>query len=118
MSCTVAPAPLLGTFTLSWKWVWTMMGRLMCGTFALIVSPMQREIEQKHAKWGLASFLQKDRVAHVQQDLRKISPARLDNANSRILRYRQSLSKTDKLCLTMVHKLCLQLSVTVCNFQS
>ena len=40
------------------------------------------------------------------------------NANSRILGYRQSLSKIDKPCLKMVHKLCLHFSAAACNFRS
>ena len=40
------------------------------------------------------------------------------NANSRIWGYRQSLSKIDKPCLRMVHKLCLHFSAAACNFRS
>ena len=35
----------------------------------------RKEIEQKYRKWDLASFLRKDRVVYLQQDLRQISPA-------------------------------------------
>ena len=38
----------------------------------------QNEIEQKYAKWDLASFLRKDRVVYLRRDLRKITPARLE----------------------------------------
>ena len=40
------------------------------------------------------------------------------DANSRILGYRQGLSKIDKPCLKMVHKLCLHVSAAACNFRS
>ena len=42
----------------------------------------------------------------------------VDNANSRILGYRQSSSKIDKPCLRMVDKLCLHVSAAACNFRS
>ena len=47
-----------------------------------------------------------------------VTHSRNHNANSRILGYRQSLSKIDKPCLRMVDKLCLHVSAAACNFRS